>query len=248
MNTTARDAIIDRMRKLSKMTTAHGCTENEANTANAMLAKLAAEWDIQQDELTLKADAQGCIRDEYLEVQTVRGEWTRVMGAIQNLFAVKVWFTARAEDVLDIGVAMQVRVVNVYGFPVDVAGALAMTTICHIAIATESESWKKANKVRRKNALLDFQAGMASRLYDRISAMKPQFKAATGSSLIVLKDQLVRNEFAQYCREHNLKLYATRSRQITNHGAFAAGQAAADRVSLNGGAHISPSRKAIGRS
>jgi hypothetical protein len=246
MNNSQRESIIDRIRKLSKMTTERGCSESEALTALEMANRLIAEYDIEQDELTIREDARGCIKDEFIEIKSVIGEWTRVMGAIQSLYNCKVWFQSREDDLLGIGLVMKLKVVNIYGFPTDVAAALAMTSICHTAIATESERWGKENRIRSAKRHADFQAGMAIRLAERIREMKPTANLATGTSLMVLKDQLVKDEFAQYCREQGLHLRPRTARRINDQAAFASGKAAGNRVDLGRGDRVSNSTKAIG--
>lgn len=245
MNNSQRESIIERIRKLSKMTTERGCSEAEALSALAMANKLIQEYDVDQDELRIREDARGCIKDEFIEVKSVIGEWTRVMGAIQSLYNVKVWFESREDDILGIGLVMKLKVVNVYGFPTDVAAALAMTSICHTAIATESERWGKEHRVRSAKRHADFQAGMAIRLAERIKEMKPAPQMATGTSLMVLKDQLVKDEFAQYCREQGLRFRPMNARRINDQGAFNAGKAAGNRVDLGGSGRVSNSTKAI---
>lgn len=92
------------------------------------------------------------------------------------------------------------------------------------AVATTAE--------REKRKRADFAAGMIARLQQRIDELKP--KMQTGRGLMVLKDQLVKDEFAKLgIRLHNVN--SGRTRLVPQ--AFARGFAAGAHVNINGGAN-----------
>lgn len=196
---TERDKIIDRCRKLTKMTIEHGCSEAEAATAAKLLASLVAAWDVTQDEMAIRANAEGCIEDSYLEFNSQRAEWTNCCGAIMELFSVRCYFTHETE----VELGLKIQKICYYGFPIDVAASLAVSAIVAMAINTESGNFVKLGKKSRKKSLPDFRYGMAERLKERIIELSQIRKfnksMSTGTSLIILKDQLVtENYFKRY--------------------------------------------------
>lgn len=228
---TERDKIIDRCKKLVKMTIEHGCSEAEAATAASLLAQLVAAWDVTQDEMAIRANAEGCIEDSYLEFNVHRAEWTNCCGAIMELFSVRCIFMQETDP--DLGLKMQK--ICFYGFPIDVAAALAVSAIVATAINTESALFLKLGKKSRKKAVPDFRYGMAERLKERIaelSAMRKFNKMhSTGSSLIVLKDQLVtENYFKKY---PNLRRAGSVGGNIKDFKAYQEGRKRAEGVNFS---------------
>lgn len=221
---TQRKAIIARVQKLSKMTTANGCSETEAQFANERISALMAEYALTQDEISIKADAAGCLKDEFIFFGRDYGDWMALQSSIARLYACKNWTgAAREEDILGLGFETKIRPFVFFGFASDVTACIATMSICFTAVATESDKQKKKSR--------DFAYGMVSRLCERINELKP--KMQTGTGLIVLKDQLVTDEFAKL----NMKFRYVSNNRNVDADAFNRGRAAGDRVSLNGNAN-----------
>lgn len=241
---TDRDATIARIRKLSKMTTANGCSEQEALFAAKRVADLIAEFQVDQTELRVREDARGCIRDEFI-IYNRREEWTRVVGAIATLFSTRGWREFREDDPFGMDLCPQPSIaVHFYGYPEDVAASCALIAICYTAIQSESLTWHKAQRKKTEKSRRSFETGMASRLAERIREMKPRHEAK-GTDLIVLKGQLVDDEFANYCRDNNLRLVASRRSSAADPRAMAAGYSAGNKVDL-GGHKVTAPRRALG--
>jgi len=231
-----RDSMIERVRKLSRMTIANGASETEASMAASKMAALIAEYDIGQSELTIKVDAQNCVLDEFIDSSSRRTPWTNAVGSISKLFGVRCYFEPRSEDLFDIGVSMEVYVARFYGFPTDVAAAIGMCTIIHNAIGHESDLF--VANIKGKRAMLaareSFELGMADRLKSRIMELVvAKTPMSQGRGLIVLKDQLVTDQWAQKARELGLRLRPAQSIAIRDRGAFAAGHVKGGSVALN---------------
>lgn len=242
MTSPNRDSIIEKLRKLAAFTTANGCTEAEAQLAAAKIAALMAEHNIDQSEFTIRRDAKHCITDAYIEIDSKLGDWTDCCVAIGKLFTTRVWWAAEYEDILGLGIPTSIIKMNYFGLPADVAASIAMSQVICIAVNTESAAWLKQRHKGEKRDGRSFRYGMCQRFNERLRAMIVQAPApATGTSLIVLKSQLVTEEFAKL----NLNLGHGRGRSVKlDPGAVAAGRSAADRVDL-GGAKVGHSAPAI---
>ncbi len=234
-----RDSMIERVRKLSRMTTAAGASEAEAQMAATHMARLIAEYNIGQTELTVKVDAQHCIMDEFMDASTRRTPWSTTCRAVAELFSVRYYFTNRLEDLFDIGVPVSTFVVVVYGFPTDVAATLGMFQIIHNAISHESDIFWAGLKGRQSSKVAareSFELGMANRLAERLKEIKlAQTPASAGRGLMVLKDQLVTDQFAAMLKTKGMRLGTARSLEIRDRGAFAAGHVKGGAVSLQPG-------------
>lgn len=227
MSEASRDALISRIRKLQSMTIARGCSEAEAESAAAKVAALLAEHNVAMSELTLKADAQGCITDAYAEMATQFQDWSYCMTSIAYAFNCKTWLSRSREDTFDLGVACDFVEAKYFGFREDVAAAIALTAICANALATESTAYLRRHGGGR-SAGTSFRRAMASRLGERIRELRT-VPASTGRALVVLKDQLVQAQF----RKLGLRLGSTLASEYShNSHAASAGRAAADRVGL----------------
>lgn len=221
-----RDAIISRIQKLRKMTEANGASENEAQTAISMIAKLMADYGIHETETQLRADAQGMITDYIILWQTAIDEWNLLPTAISKLYHTKPYYQRGAEDILEIGEMTSCTYIKFFGYPIDVAASVATMQLC--ATATNVESMAFRGKPIDKYS---FRLGMITRLRERIQEITTQRDAAapTGTGLMVIKDALVREEFARV----GPRLGRTDIRNRTvNQSAMAAGRAAGNRVDL----------------
>jgi hypothetical protein len=228
---TARAALISRIHKLRALAECAGATEAEALAAAAKMAQLIAEHNVAATELTLRRDAQGCIIDFLYIAQGEKSNWQHIHGPIARLFKVKSFRSREKADLLGLGILESVVTIHFFGFPEDVAAAKAMMKLMELACIREITAWCK--KPRGKTLRPDFETGLYARLRERIEAMVPPPAASTSRSLMVLKDQLVSNEWAQWLKDHDMTIRKGRNggRQIDER-AFSHGQAAADRVDL----------------
>src|SRR5882724_3666775 len=116
-----RNALAERVRKLSKMTIANGCSENEAAFAAAKIAAIMAEHALTQDELSLKEDSAHCLKDEFIIWGQEHGDWWKLQQSIARLFDCKCWsMKARIEQIPELEIGHPVRPFVFYGMPYDV--------------------------------------------------------------------------------------------------------------------------------
>jgi hypothetical protein len=221
-NTIDREALAARVRKLSKMTTANGCSENEAAFATLRIAEIMAAHALTQDELSIKEDAAHCIQDDFILFGQATGDWYIIHQSIARLYGCKAWQKAvRLEEIEGLGISHPVRPFRFYGLANDVVACISTMSICYTAVATECEGKRKAT---------DFGLGMITRLSARIDELKPKF--TTGSALIVLKDQLVTEAFAK----EGIRLRHVNAKQRNvDPTAYAQGFAAGAHVNIHGG-------------
>jgi len=233
---TNRDSIIEKVRKLSRMTIANGASEQEALLAAAHLERLIAEYDIAQSELTIRADAQGCLLDEFVDSSDRQTPWMTCASALSKLFSTRCYFETRQEDIFDLGFLVTVRAVKFFGFQTDVAACLAMCAIVKSAIDTESTRFARSLRESKSKParVQSFELGMADRISDRLEEMALTQKRirgeSTGTGLIVLKDQLVTQQWAEQMR--GLRLRPTQLIRVKDMGAFSAGRVVGGAVSL----------------
>jgi hypothetical protein len=232
---TSRDAIIARIQKLRAMTIAAGASETEAAFAAKRIAELIAEHSIGETEFTLTRDRLSCTRDRFAVMASAPEEWRAVMHPIKQLFSVKAWGERELSDILGIGRPIELKVYHFFGFPADVAAAVSLAEICQLAVlGAVLPATKALGAPTRGNAkrlwTASFRTGMAQRLAERITALIPPPVMSQGTALIVVKDQLVTEEFAKL----GLRLVPRSFGTVADPHALAAGRAAAERVDLGG--------------
>jgi len=239
-STIEREALLRKIRALRSKSVANGCTEAEAAGAAAKLAELIAEHHVSDDELSLRRDARGCVKDSLRVIRKERPEWFACAVAVSTLFKVKVWSSQSLEDVMDLGSLDFIQAINFYGFPEDVEASVALIDIIANSVNTEGLAFSKTKaKGLGRGAMASFEMGMTQRLSERILEIHASRQAPTGRGLIVLKDSLVTDEFAQYCREQDLNLRsAGAGARPTNMAGYAHGQEAGNRVNLQPGPAI----------
>lgn len=236
-----RQELIAKLQSIRQMTTANGCSEAEAKTALRMLQRLMAEHQVAQSELDIKVEAQNCTTDEFTDISGKRGAWEQCVLEIGRLTGTKSWFAPREEDVLGLGFTQRVVHCRFFGLQTDTQAAVVLTAIIHAAMVTESE-----RSGLRARDLPAFQAGMAERINERLRLMRETQKAemhrASKGQLVVLKDQLVRAEYAKL----GLRLSTRTSRTIRmNASAYAAGKAAGGRVDLGRNMQAQTAQRAL---
>lgn len=230
MQQTPRDKIIDRCRKLSRMTIANGASEAEAAKAAQVLSALLTEHQVNDTELSLRRDSIGMVCDSFAAAanrRSAKQEWERVAEAIARLFHLQGYYQYTSQDLYGLGIPTSARERTFYGYPEDVAAGIALLTICHNAMITAAERQPKRQQE-------SFEAGMACRLAERILEIHAARTPPAGKALMVLKDQLVVEEFAAYLKRKGIGLYSHRRFAAPqNATAFANGQRAANSVGLN---------------
>lgn len=241
-------SILARIRKLSAMTVANGCSETEAAFAMQKLNEIMAEYNPTEQEL--RAEATRCEGQVLRTMDKDYRDWWKILTPIAKLWGCHSWHHCHIEDLFGLGQPQVFNEFHFFGIPTDATAAMSMTAMCFSAIQTEASAWTKlqrkcAKSSERNELLRSFRVGMADRLQERIIAMIPlRPEMSTGQGLVVLKDQLVNAEFAKL----GLKLHygSTATREVDPR-AYAAGQAAASNVNISPGQSVGRAPLAVGR-
>lgn len=228
--TAARDALIARIQKLAALANCAGATEAEALSAATKMQTLIADYNVTRDELSLRRDAKGCVCEFIYIANADKSNWQRIHDSIAKLFGCKSYRTRSQEDLLGLGFKEWIVTIHFFGLPEDVAAAKGFMIIMEQQCIAEIAKWNKTPDQRRMQK--DFELGLFERLRDRILALIPPPVASSSRGLIVLKDQLVSNEWAQYLIDQDLKMRKNRGTSVADEGAFTSGQSAANRVDL----------------
>lgn len=212
-----RAQIIDRLRKLRERTVENGCTEAEAMAAMAMIGKIMDEHNVAMSEIDVREEAMSCETGKMdLGSFSRTPDWAFAASAVADFTDTKVWRTMRAGSL------------NFFGTPVDVASAVALMMMIKIAVTHESARWSARNPGRGKAGAGSFRKGMVHRIQTRLRELKKP-SVATGTALMVLKDQLVTEQF----KKLPLNLTFSKSaRYSRDRDAYEAGKDAGNRVTL----------------
>lgn len=177
-----RDKLAAKIRALLSKTVENGCTEEEALSAAQMAAALLEKHNMTVDETQLRENP---MRRETYEVDDLVGErlW-KVARSISLLTGSRYWTSAAGVHPVEI---------NFFGFEHEVEVARYLLEICARATRQAGKRVERDNlllvKRKRVQARIAFVDGMIDRLAERIEAMVPP--AATGTGLVVLRDQLI---------------------------------------------------------
>jgi hypothetical protein len=139
-----------------------------------------------------------------------------------------------------------------FGYPLDVEAAITLSAICQCGIVTELERFAKANrKLATKVGRQSFHLGICERLSIIIDELRPKAVAGsvgTGSSLVVLKDSLVSDNWARYREAQGLRLSAGSAGDTRiDPAALRAGRDSASRIDLGRSTRVGSSNTAMQR-
>lgn len=221
--TPEREKIAAKIRGLRAKTTAAGCTEAEALSAAALLAKLLAQYNMTLDEAELRAspfDTHKATQDDWVGEKL----WVVAQG-IEYLTGAKYWSSAPGKP----------HAITFFGFAHEVEVARYLLAICSNAMTGEClrlvREQRLITEAKRRRALRPFIDGMSGRLRERLMAMRRE-EPHWGTGLIVVHDALVVQ--AMKDAGHNIETGAGKV-DLDAFAGHAAGRAAANQVALNPG-------------
>lgn len=210
------------IRELQQKTEAQGCTEEEALAAAAKMGELLEKYDLEIDEIGIREDASKCRKNEVYAADSYAG--TLVSG-IRNFCGV-IAYQHHGEGHAG-------RYVF-FGTPHDLEIALFLYEVCSEAMDYDWAQYMERHGYSMKKRM-SFRAGFSHRVYDRLMQMKEErdarMRAQTGTALMVLKDQLVTEEFR---KQLGIKLVKVRGGNVSaDRHAYQEGMNAGGRVNLN---------------
>jgi Protein of unknown function (DUF2786) len=232
------NAIKLKIRSLANKTVDAGCTEEEARAAMDMVGRLLRRYHLTMAECDVR-DVP-CRQWEFDTGKSNGHPLSIVIPPLAALFEAKCWtewtgqtitykFFGKADDLPMIEYLLRV-----------------MWAACNTEVTAFKTSALYSDADNRRGATVSFMHGMADRLSERLGELKREAASemeqadtrrhktkgagVTGTALIALKDQLVKNEFDKL----NLRLRTTTTyRTISSAKAQAAGRKAGDRVNLS---------------
>lgn len=218
-STAALDRVKRIIRELQAKTEENGCTEQEAMAAAAKMGQLLEDYNLNIDEVGVREDASQCKKNEVFAADQFAG--TLITG-------IKHFCGIIAYQVSGEGHGMKYVL---FGTPHDLEIALYLYEVCAEAMEHDWVGYMNQHGYSMKKRA-SFRMGFAARVYDRLAQMKRERDARNASScrdLVVLKDQLVKSEFAKL----GIRLVKSAGRVAADGHAYGHGQAAGSRVNLN---------------
>ena len=209
------------IQSLMDKTTENGCTESEALEAARKMGELMEEHDLSLDDVGLRQEASGAKQNKLFAADDAAGSMVLGIAKFCSLKAYRENSRGAAGDYV------------IFGLEHDLEIAKYLYEVCAEACDWD---WSRFMETHGYSVAkrLSFRTGFGGRIYDRLMEMKAERDARMAAmsdrrDLVVLKDQLVSQEFAKL----GLKLQKSRPSVIRDGNAYRQGQAAGSRVNLN---------------
>lgn len=208
------------IRELQQKTEENGCTEQEAMAAAAQIGKLLEQYDLEIDEIGVREDAAACRKNEVFAADDAAGA---IITGLKHFCSLIAYIDSNSRSTKYV----------LFGTPHDLEIALWLYETLMEAIERDWTDFMDKYGYSLKKRI-SFRAGFSHRVYDRLMEMKAERDArnsTTGTSLIVLKDQLVTEEFT---KQLGIKLVKRKARGFAaDPNAYQQGMAAGGRANLN---------------
>jgi uncharacterized protein DUF2786 len=207
------------IRELQAKTEENGCTEQEAMSAAAKMGRLLEDYGLNIDEVGIREDASQCRKNEVYAADQFAG--TLISG-------IKSFCDIIAYQVGGEGHGMKYCL---FGTPHDLEIAQYLYEVCAEAMEHDWVAYMNVHGYSMKKRA-SFRMGFSGRVYERLRQMKAERDARNASTcrdLIVLKDQLVKAEWAK----QGIRLVKSRGTVAADNHAYGHGHAAGGRVNLN---------------
>jgi hypothetical protein len=236
MSDNRKQDMLSRIRAMRERTQENGCTEEEAMAAALKAAELMDKYGFSEADLSLPKEA--ITEDTYFgDGKFKLGQLHYTINGIGQFCDCKSWSQSINNKVVGL---------KYFGRESDVAVAVYLTHLCNTALWSAWKDYMPNRDVRSRRSVerRSFQRAMAIRLSQRLIAMKKARSAhidpesgRAGQELVVLKNAVVDEAYAERLKNLNLRDSRGPSRARLNAGAVAAGLAAGDRVRLSDGIH-----------
>jgi len=240
MNTTQHselDRIKLKIKALAAKTVENGCSEQEAMSAMQGVGRLLRQYNLTMSELDVRQTPCKTIE---IKIDGSRHRISNCIGSIGGFTDTKPWYQNFGSR----------TVFSFFGQEQDLDMAQYLFKVCKAAIDSETHRFKSTPAYRAlgggRSATTSFQHGLTDKLNQRMRQMKKeettelhareaeqqaeQATAPTSTALVVLKKQLIEQEF----KAHGPKLRTARvHRRVRSYTAYGAGSAAGDRINLS---------------
>ena len=227
-----------RIRALTEKTVSAGCTEMEAQAAMEKVGELLMTYNLSMSEIEMHDEV---FIDSTIDLRTAsrNAAAAKFVVGLATFCHCKVWFQPGKKS------KGTVAKYHFFGMEPDVEMVKYLYTIIDAAMMTEQAKFVSSHYTGRqergilKVATTNFRLGFARRIDDRLYDLKIErdaYEAAhmtTGTSLVVIKDQLVEAEFVKESKKHKLRSHKITHRVRQHSEAFNAGVIAAQNVNLS---------------
>ncbi len=221
----------DRIAALAEKTTDRGCSEAEAMTAIAMVGKLLTQYNLTMNEVLMRDETYLTKKIDTGRIQRHPVDSCIVM--VSEFCQTRLWTTLKKFP-------KKSRFYHIFGTESDVDMTIYLAEMLKGAINQELNAFKLSPDYRLsgkhgKTVSHAFSRGMVSRINSRLrelmEANKNEVKISTGTSLIVLKGQLLKENFEKL--NMRLRKAVSTTTKIQDSYAYAKGQEAGSRVNLS---------------
>jgi Protein of unknown function (DUF2786) len=232
---TELDKIKFKIKALAAKTIDNGCSEHEAMSAMLGVGRLLSQYNLTMEECDVRESACKTI---FLDIgRTKRHPIDSCITALANLVHAKCWFHRHYGKPSSYAF---------FGQENDLELVEYLFKVIHAAMDHEAEDFKQTDEYlfagegtagNRRSAYVSFQRGMACRISARLVELKKQndaelakYRQATGTALVVLKKQLIEDEW----QKEGVRLGKYRGGwRVGNRSAFEQGEQAGNRVNLS---------------
>jgi hypothetical protein len=238
----ARSAIIAKIKKLRQMTEANGASESEAAKALEVLTRLLSTHAISESEI--REESRLCAFLEYCDFNSSSsGEaiWLKSFYRVLDLFDCKGYQHFKSVNMEELDISTFAMVGFIFGQPADREAAYSMVQVIHHAMVAG------AAPLRGRNVKISYMLGLADRVNEKLTTaiMAKRYAKPTGTGLVVLKNQLVNDEFAAALRAQGVSLdKAPSSTYKINESAYRKGQSAGAALNIGLGTRVPGASKA----
>ncbi len=218
-NTARRERAKRLIRELQSRTTENGCTEAEAMEAARKIGELLEANDLDITEIGVREDTAQCRKEHVYAADPYTGVLISGIKHFCNLVAY-----------VETGAPGHAAKYVLFGVPHDLEMGMYLYEVCAEAMEHDWAKYMDRHGYSMKKRA-SFRQGFASRVYDRLMEMKRERDARNASQsreLVVLKDQLVKQEFGKL----GIRLGRAARQRVADHGAYMQGQAAGAKVNL----------------
>lgn len=225
------DAIKAKIAALLNKNSSNGASEAEAMAAFKIAQKLMSEHGVTEADILANNDAakdflREMLRDGRKNLHEVD---LYCAATIAEFCDVKVWQSKEYNGGIKSGV-----VLNYFGYKADVETAKYIREVVYRAMEWEWVMYANSleNVGHKRTIRKSFMVGLAGRVNARLRDLKKETRTSGGTSLIVLKNQMVTQEYLRQVNIHLKKAPKSSVIAIKNSDAYNAGASAGNRVSL----------------
>jgi hypothetical protein len=190
-----------KIKALAAKTLDNGCTEHEAMTAATKVGELLEQYNLSMSECDVRQER--CIQKQVgLSTAKWQANYSFIM-TLAKFCDLKIWSGRTGKFSDDLTKYNRERTITFFGLEPDVEMAEYLTNVILSAMRTSAKEYKQTDCYqshhKKSKATRGFKIGFSDRIVERLQMMQTEknlrAKSTGGTALIVLKGQLVNDEF-----------------------------------------------------